>query len=67
MMTVFDQTLFRAVPRPYREVEAALANGEPGAQPPTVPAFVRFGSWVGGDPVDPMLRSPFVMCRRHLT
>ena len=49
VMTVFDQTLFRAVPRLYRAVEAALANGEPGAQPPTVPAFVRFGSWVGGD------------------
>ncbi len=49
VMTVFDQTLFRAVPRLYRAVEAALGDGEPGERPPTVPAFVRFGSWVGGD------------------
>ncbi|HEX2805213.1 MAG TPA: phosphoenolpyruvate carboxylase [Kineosporiaceae bacterium] len=49
VMTVFDQTLFRAVPRLYRAVEAALVGGEPGRQVPAVPAFVRFGSWVGGD------------------
>jgi phosphoenolpyruvate carboxylase len=51
VMTVFDQTLFRAVPRLYRAVEAALARPEetPGRQPPMVPAFVRFGTWVGGD------------------
>jgi phosphoenolpyruvate carboxylase len=54
-LTVFDQTLFRAVPRLYRVVESALAqreagNGEPdGGGPVRVPAFVRFGSWVGGD------------------
>jgi phosphoenolpyruvate carboxylase len=49
VMTVFDQTLFRAVPRLYRAVESALVGGEPGRQVPAVPAFVRFGSWVGGD------------------
>ena len=50
VMTVFDQTLFRAVPRLYRAVESALVGGaEPGWQLPAVPAFVRFGSWVGGD------------------
>jgi len=49
VMTVFDQTLFRAVPRLYRAVEAALVGGDPGRQLPAVPAFVRFGSWVGGD------------------
>jgi phosphoenolpyruvate carboxylase len=48
-MTVFDQTLFRAVPRLYRAVESALVGGDPGRQLPAVPAFVRFGSWVGGD------------------
>jgi phosphoenolpyruvate carboxylase len=48
-MTVFDQTLFRAVPRLYRAVEASLVGGEPGRAASTVPAFVRFGSWVGGD------------------
>lgn len=49
LMTVFDQTLFRAVPRLYRAVECALGGGEPGRYAPIVPAFVRFGTWVGGD------------------
>lgn len=49
VLTVFDQTLFRAVPRLYRSVEAALPQAEPGRADAGVPAFVRFGSWVGGD------------------
>ncbi|MDQ1287919.1 MAG: phosphoenolpyruvate carboxylase [Actinomycetota bacterium] len=49
VMTVFDQTLFRAVPRLYRAVEVSLVGGEPGQDASAVPAFVRFGSWVGGD------------------
>ncbi|MFN8075624.1 MAG: phosphoenolpyruvate carboxylase [Kineosporiaceae bacterium] len=49
VMTVFDQTLIRAVPRLYRAVEAALVGGDPGRQPSPVPPFLRFGSWVGGD------------------
>ncbi|MHA6513776.1 phosphoenolpyruvate carboxylase [Tessaracoccus sp. Z1128] len=49
IMSVFDQTLFRAVPRLYRTVEAAIANGDSGHRRPVVPAFLRFGSWVGGD------------------
>ena len=44
ILTVFDQTLFRAVPRLYRAVHEGL--GAPEQMPP---AFVRFGSWVGGD------------------
>ncbi|GAB49418.1 phosphoenolpyruvate carboxylase [Mobilicoccus pelagius] len=48
MLSVFDQTLFRAVPRLYRTVEAALP-GEEGRRGGRVPAFVRFGTWVGGD------------------
>ena len=51
-LTVFDPTLFRAVPRLYRAVESALAKGRPprpGGYADRVPAFVRFGSWVGGD------------------
>lgn len=44
VVTVFDQTLFRAVPRLYRSVEAALPASEPGRTRPDVPAFVRFGS-----------------------
>ena len=47
--TVFDQTLFRAVPRLYRATEATLIGDASGSVPTPVPAFVRFGSWVGGD------------------
>lgn len=49
IMTVFDQTLFRAVPRLYRATEATLVGDASGSVPTPVPAFVRFGSWVGGD------------------
>ena len=53
-MAVFDATLFTLVPRLYRATDAALdAPGgkgpRTGTRPPRVPAFVRFGSWVGGD------------------
>jgi phosphoenolpyruvate carboxylase len=53
-MAVFDATLFTLVPRLYRATDAALdapgGRGRPtGTRPPRVPAFVRFGSWVGGD------------------
>ena len=48
-MTVFDQTLFRAVPRLYRATEATLVGDASGSVPTPVPAFVTFGSWVGGD------------------
>ncbi len=54
-LTVFDQTLFRAVPRLYRVVESALAQRgsvdgrSEAATAGSVPAFIRFGSWVGGD------------------
>ncbi len=49
IMTVFDETLFRAVPRLYRATEATLVGDASGSIPTPVPAFVRFGSWVGGD------------------
>lgn len=49
VLTVFDQTLLRAVPRLYRATEVALLGESSGAVPTPVPAFVRFGSWVGGD------------------
>lgn len=49
IMTVFDETLFRAVPRLYRATEATLIGDASGSVPTPVPAFVRFGSWVGGD------------------
>lgn len=48
-MAVFDETLFRAVPRLYRATEVALIGPRSGLRATPVPAFVRFGSWVGGD------------------
>jgi phosphoenolpyruvate carboxylase len=47
-MVFFDETLFTAVPAFYRSIDVALDGGS-GARPPLVPAFIRFGSWVGGD------------------
>src|SRR5580700_8231592 len=49
LMGVFDTTLFRLVPSVYRELAAALDDGDDGTRPPAAPAFLRFGSWVGGD------------------
>jgi phosphoenolpyruvate carboxylase len=40
-MAVFDETLFRLAPTLYRATESAV-DGE-------VPAYLRLGSWVGGD------------------
>ncbi len=53
-MAVFDATLFTLVPRLYRTTDAALdgpgtRGPRTGARPPRVPAFLRFGSWIGGD------------------
>jgi phosphoenolpyruvate carboxylase len=49
VMAVFDETIFSVVPAFYRAIDRALAGGQAGAAPPAVPAFLRFGSWVGAD------------------
>ncbi len=49
VLPIFEQTLARIVPRLYRETERAIGAAEPGSAPPQVPAFVRFGSWIGSD------------------
>jgi phosphoenolpyruvate carboxylase len=49
IMAVFDDTLFRVVPEIYRELDAVLGPDEIGLRPPLAPAFIRLGSWVGGD------------------
>jgi phosphoenolpyruvate carboxylase len=55
VMAVFDETLFRVVPAVYRELDRALATraGSPaapaGPAATPVPAFLRYGSWVGAD------------------
>ena len=48
-LAVFDGTLFDVVPDMYRELDDALAPEDAGSRPPLAPAFLRFGSWVGGD------------------
>ena len=47
-MAIFDATLFQLAPRLYRAVDAVL-DPESGARAPRVAAFLRFGTWVGGD------------------
>ncbi|AAZ96583.1 phosphoenolpyruvate carboxylase [Thiobacillus denitrificans ATCC 25259] len=47
------ESLFEAVPKAYSFFERALrkhygVNGD-GAAPISVPSFIRFGSWIGGD------------------
>src|SRR3984957_17129937 len=47
VMTAFDETLFRVVPAVYRGLDRALSETAGDRQP--VPAYLRFGSWVGAD------------------
>src|SRR5580692_7326810 len=49
VMIAFDETLFRIVPAVYRELERALYAADSSCAAPPVPAFLRFGSWVGAD------------------
>ena len=49
VMTAFDETLFRLVPSVYRTLDHVLAGPNSGVSPTAVPAFLRFGSWVGAD------------------
>ncbi|MCC6790249.1 MAG: phosphoenolpyruvate carboxylase, partial [Thermomicrobiales bacterium] len=44
----FRSTLVNVVPQIYRDLEEALAEHYPGERF-TVPSFLSFGSWVGGD------------------
>lgn len=44
----FEESLWNAVPRLYRDLEAALARVYPTERFDVRP-FLRFGSWVGGD------------------
>jgi phosphoenolpyruvate carboxylase len=49
VMAAFDETLFQVVPVVYRELDRALAGQASGQASPPLPAFLRFGSWVGAD------------------
>jgi phosphoenolpyruvate carboxylase len=48
-MTAFDETLFRVVPALYRSLDRALTGPASGHAAGAAPAFLRFGSWIGGD------------------
>jgi phosphoenolpyruvate carboxylase len=61
-LVFFDTTLFTTTPRLYRALDAALDRlatalppgaapdaGRTGTRPARVPAFLRWGSWIGGD------------------
>jgi phosphoenolpyruvate carboxylase len=48
-LTVLDETLFEMVPTIYRALDTALLQDDVGRRPPLAPAFVRFGTWAGGD------------------
>ncbi|MWB98480.1 phosphoenolpyruvate carboxylase [Agromyces seonyuensis] len=48
-MSVFDQTLFQVVPHVYRLLDDRLQGERAGLDAPKAPAFVRFGTWIGGD------------------
>jgi phosphoenolpyruvate carboxylase len=49
VMTAFDETLFRLVPALYRALDQVLLGDGSGRESTPVPAFLRFGSWVGAD------------------
>lgn len=49
LMSVFDATLFEQLPQIYRQFDAALQPEATGLAPPIVPAFVKVGTWIGGD------------------
>ncbi|RAY12156.1 phosphoenolpyruvate carboxylase [Actinomadura craniellae] len=48
-MAAFDETIFRAVPEIYRDLDTALDPAGTGARPPRARPYLRFGSWIGGD------------------
>ena len=52
-LAYFNECLFEAVPNTYRNFENAISRvcgtNEDGKPAVTVPSFLRFGSWIGGD------------------
>ncbi|PZU49715.1 MAG: phosphoenolpyruvate carboxylase [Microbacterium sp.] len=49
IMSVFDETLYTAIPHVYRRVDDALQGPAAGSRAPVIRPFVRLGTWVGGD------------------
>ncbi len=49
VLGVLGDQVFHVVADVYREVDRALEQATVGARPPLTNAFMRYGSWVGGD------------------
>ncbi|MGP5792692.1 phosphoenolpyruvate carboxylase [Psychrobacter celer] len=45
----FDASLFTAIPKVYRNIKDAIVEIYPELSDYALPAFVNFGSWIGGD------------------
>lgn len=45
----FNVSLFQAIPQTYRNFRAAINDIYPELEDMVLPAFLRFGSWIGGD------------------
>ena len=48
-MAAFDETIFTVIPEVYRSLDRALDPEGCGRRPALAKAFVRYGSWIGGD------------------
>jgi phosphoenolpyruvate carboxylase len=48
-MAFFDESLYVVTPRLYRALERALGTDSGSRHQQAVPAFLRWGSWIGGD------------------
>ncbi|MFV2196968.1 phosphoenolpyruvate carboxylase [Nocardiopsis sp. LOL_012] len=48
-LAAFDETIFDVVPQVYRSLDTAIDPEGTGTRPPRAKAFVRYGSWIGGD------------------
>ncbi|MFH5822359.1 phosphoenolpyruvate carboxylase [Georgenia sp. AZ-5] len=46
---VFDATLFQVFPEVYRRLDDWMQGEDRGRKAPKAPAFVRLGTWIGGD------------------
>jgi phosphoenolpyruvate carboxylase len=49
VLALFDETIFRALPGVYREMDRKLDPDGCGTRPPSFAPFLRWGTWVGGD------------------
>ncbi|WP_127130542.1 phosphoenolpyruvate carboxylase [Georgenia sp. SYP-B2076] len=48
-LAVFDSSLFNVFPAVYRRLDDWIQGEDRGLRAPKAPAFVRLGSWIGGD------------------